>query len=123
MILADSSVWVDHLRHGDARLSQDLEAGRVFTHPFVIGEIALGSLRQREVVLGLMGDLPIATIASDEEVQALIERQPLYSLGIGYVDAHLIAATMLTPGLRLWTRDRRLHELAARMGLASSTDP
>jgi len=118
MILTDSSIWVDHLRHGDARLARDLEASRVFTHPFIIGEIALGSLRQRATVLDLLRGLPEAAVANDAEVQRLIKRQPLYSLGIGYVDAHLIAATLLTPGLRLRTRDRRLHEVASQMGLA-----
>lgn len=122
MILVDSSVWVDHLRHGDALLTSRLNAGLVYTHPFVIGEIALGSLRQRGQVLGALRDLPMANQASDEEVQRFIEQAPLYNLGIGYIDAHLLAAARLTPGLRLWTRDRRLRDVAARLQIADQQD-
>lgn len=120
MILVDSTVWIDHLRNGDALLANRLEAGLVYAHPFIIGEIALGSLRQRDKVLDALRGLPIVTQASDGEVQAFIERQPLYSLGIGYIDAHLLAAIKLTPGMRLWTRDRRLHEVACSLGLAET---
>ena len=120
MILVDSTVWVDHLRRGDALLANRLEAGLVFIHPFIIGEIALGSLRQRDKVLSALRDLPMAIQASDEEVQSFIEQQPLYSLGIGYIDAHLLAATRLTPGLRLWTRDKRLNDIASRLGVAET---
>lgn len=123
MILVDSSVWVDHLRHGDPVLAQRLNRGAVFTHPFIIGEIALGSLRQRDTVLAALRGLPAATVAGDDEVHAFIERQSLYSLGIGYIDAHLLAAARLTPGLRLWTRDRRLHAAALRLGLADDAPP
>ena len=119
MILVDNSVWVDHLRHGDPLLAQRLARRQVVTHPFVIGEIALGSLRQRDAVLSTLRGLPAATVANDDEVQGFVERQPLYGLGIGYVHAHLLAAVRLTPGMRLWTRDRRLHEIAARLGLAA----
>ncbi|MCK9513869.1 MAG: type II toxin-antitoxin system VapC family toxin [Pigmentiphaga sp.] len=119
MILVDTSVWVDHLRNGDPQLASHLEGGRVFTHPFVIGELALGSLRQRDQVLGAMRALPLALVATDDEVQMFIERQPLYNLGIGYVDAHLLASVRLTPGLRLWTRDRRLHAAALQLNIAA----
>jgi predicted nucleic acid-binding protein len=122
MILVDSTVWVDYLRRGDPKLADLLNAGLVWTHPFIIGEIALGSLRNRETILGALRDLPCATHASDNEVQSFIERQPLYSLGIGYIDAHLLAATRLTPGMKLWTRDRRLHEVASRLGLAEASE-
>jgi predicted nucleic acid-binding protein len=118
VILADSTVWIDHLRHGNSLLANLLNAGQVWTHPFIIGEIALGSLRQRSEVLALLRNLPTATQASDDEVQLFIEQLPLYSLGIGYIDAHLLAATRLTSGLRLWTRDRRLHDTALRFGVA-----
>ncbi|AKM11066.1 type II toxin-antitoxin system VapC family toxin [Croceicoccus naphthovorans] len=120
MILVDSTVWVDHLRQGDPLLVSRLEAGLVFSHPFIIGEIALGSLRQRDKVLSSLRDLPRTKQATDEEVQAFIEHQPLYSLGIGYVDAHLLAATRLTTGMRLWTRDRRLNDIATRLGVAEA---
>ncbi|MCG2840412.1 type II toxin-antitoxin system VapC family toxin [Sandaracinobacter sp. RS1-74] len=120
MILVDSTVWVDHLRRGDPLLASRLDAGLVYIHPFIIGEIALGSLRQRDNVLSALRDLPMASQASDDEVQGFIEQQPLYSLGIGYIDAHLLAATRLTPGLRLWTRDKRLNEIASRLGIAKT---
>lgn len=122
MILVDSTVWVDHLRRGDPKLADLLNAGLVWTHPFIIGEVALGSLRNRETILGALRDLPSATHASNDEVQSFIERQPLYSLGIAYIDAHLLAATRLTPGMRLWTRDRRLHEVASRLGVTETSE-
>jgi predicted nucleic acid-binding protein len=122
MILADTSVWIDHLRQGDPALIRALNTGIVFTHPFVIGEIALGSVRNRNEILDAMRDLPIITIAEDTEVQLLIERQPLHGIGIGYIDAHLLASTQLTPGARLWTRDKRLHGAADRMGIAARVD-
>jgi len=118
VILVDTSVWVDHLRGGDAELAARLEAGEVLGHPFVLGELALGNLRQRRLILDALANLPQATVASDPEVLALIDRQPLHGLGIGYVDAHLLAAARLTPDGRLWTRDARLQAAAARLGLA-----
>lgn len=119
MILVDTSVWIDHLRAGDAALAALLEANRVLAHPFVIGEIGLGSLRQRDLVLGALRDLPRAVVATDDEVDRMIGDQALHGLGIGYVDAHLLAATRLTPGSALWTRDRRLLAVADRLGLAA----
>lgn len=123
MILVDTSVWVDHLRSGDETLASLLHAGRVLAHPFVIGELALGTLRRRREILDLLEDLPHATVASHEEVLSFIERQALAGLGIGYVDAHLLAATRLTAGSALWTRDRRLAAGAERLGLASNPSP
>lgn len=120
MILVDSSVWVDHLRQGDATLARMLDHERVLAHPFVVGELALGSLRQRESILAALQDLPHATVASDTEVLSLIEREALYGRGIGYVDAHLLASARLTAGGSLWTRDKRLHAVAARLGLATA---
>jgi predicted nucleic acid-binding protein len=120
MILADSTVWIDHLRQGDSLLATRLNAGQMWTHPFIIGEIALGSLRRRDQVLTLLRNLPSAVQAGDDEVQVFIEQAPLYGFGIGYVDAHLLAAMRLTPGLRLWTQDRRLHEIALRLGMAET---
>jgi len=97
-----------------------LDAGQVLGHPFVIGELALGSLRQRDVILTALQDLPQAVVASEIEVLKFIKVQALYGLGIGYVDAHLLASTRLTLGGSLWTRDKRLHAVADRLGLASS---
>jgi hypothetical protein len=116
MILADSSVWVDHLRHGDARLKTLLGVGQVITHSFVVGELALGNLRQRDAVLQSLRDLPQAVMASDEEVLDFIERHALPGSGIGYIDAHLLASARLTAAY-LWTRDKRLNEVATRLGL------
>lgn len=118
MILADTSVWVDHLRQGDAALASLLDRGQVQMHPIILGEIALGTLRQRAIVLDALGILPRATVAADAEVLQFIENRSLASRGIGYVDAHLLASLHLTPGTALWTKDKRLHGVAAAMGLA-----
>jgi predicted nucleic acid-binding protein len=118
VILVDTSVWVDHLRKGRPALARLLEDGLVLGHPWVIGELALGHVSQRQEVIWLMKRLPQATVATDEEVLMLIDRQPLYGLGIGYVDAQLLAATQLTAGAAVWTADRRLAAAASRLGCA-----
>jgi predicted nucleic acid-binding protein len=118
VILADTSVWVDHLRVGDEALAALLDAGMVLAHPFVIGEVALGNLRQREIILKALADLPQASVATDAEVLHFIERHALSGRGIGYIDAHLLAAVKLTAGAKLWTSDKRLHGVAVQMGLA-----
>lgn len=123
MILVDTSIWIDHLRASDARLVRALEERRVISHPFVIGEIALGNLRQRDLVLSLLRQLPAARVATDDETLAFISAHDLAGFGIGYVDAHLIASVILTPGSQLWSRDRRLRDLALRMGVASDEGP
>jgi predicted nucleic acid-binding protein len=120
VILVDTSVWVDHLRASDAMLVRWLDAGMVLAHPFVIGELALGNLGQREAVLSALSDLPRATSATDTEVLHFIDRHALFGRGIGCVDIHLLAAVRLTPGAHLWTRDRRLHGMALQLGLASA---
>lgn len=119
MILVDTSVWVDHLRHGSPSLFSLLSAGRVLCHPFVIGELALGALGQRDEVLGDLKNLPQAETASPLEVLELIDRQSLAGSGIGYVDAHLLASARLTAGAALWTRDRRLSLVAGKLGLTA----
>ncbi|MBX9665419.1 type II toxin-antitoxin system VapC family toxin [Novosphingobium sp.] len=119
MILVDSSVWIDHLRREEPELSSLLGAQQVLTHPFIIGEIALGSLRQRTLIVSDLRNLPAAVEAGDDEVLALIEGQSLHGRGIGYIDVHLLAATLLTPGTKLWTRDRRLRDAAQDLGLAA----
>ena len=118
MILADTSVWVDHLRASDKALVASLDAGMVLAHPFVTGELALGNLRQREFVLQALADLPHADVATDAEVLHFIERHALFGRGIGYIDAHLLAAVQLTAGTELWTNDKRLHGVAVQLGLA-----
>ena len=120
MILADASVWIDHFRRANPILAQLFERREILTHPFVIGEIAMGGLKDRQLVLRQLGRLPKAIVAGVAEVAAMIEWDKLYGTGIGYVDAHLIAATRLTPDARLWTRDRRLRAQAERLGIASA---
>jgi predicted nucleic acid-binding protein len=118
VILVDTSVWVDHLRAGDKRLAGWLDAGMVLTHAFIIGELALGNLRRREDVLNALSDLPRASIATSAEVLDFITRHALSGRGIGYVDVHLLAGVRLTEGAELWTNDKRLHTVAAQLGLA-----
>ncbi len=119
MILVDTSVWVDHLRKGDQALARLLFNGGVLAHPFIVGELSLGILRQRDLVLGALHDLPQATVATEEEVLRFIDENALPGSGIGYVDAHLLAATRLTPGATLWTRDKRLLEVAGNLTIAA----
>ena len=118
MILVDTSVWVDHMRANDKALTALLDTGMVLAHPFVIGELALGNLCQREIVLNALADLPRASVATDAEVLHFIERHALFGRGIGYIDAHLLAAVQLTAGAELWTNDKRLHGVAAQLGWA-----
>jgi predicted nucleic acid-binding protein len=113
LILVDTSIWVDHLRRGDAGLAALLDEGRVLVHPFVIGEIACGTLSERTLTLDLLKNLQAAILAEHHEVLAFVEQHRLYGKGIGYVDAHLLASVALMPGALLWTRDRRLHATAA----------
>ena len=120
MILADTSIWIDHLRGGDAVMTEQLERGSIAMHPFVLGEIALGSLKSRAELLQLLEALPGTLVAYDAEVMHMVDERALFGRGLGWVDVHLLAATLLTPGLRLWTRDRRLHAVAEEIGLASS---
>ena len=101
MILVDTSVWVDHLRADNIDLTAMLGTGMVLAHPFVIGELALGNLRQRKAILTALSDLPHADIATDAEVLTFIDRHALSGRGVGYVDAHLLAAVRLTAGATL----------------------
>lgn len=119
MILVDSSIWVDHLREANLPLVHELEEGNVLCHPYVIGELAMGSLKDRAQILRNLSRLPVAVVARDGEVLRMIEADQLFSLGLGYIDAHLLTATRLTAGAKLWTRDRRLHDAALRLGLAA----
>ena len=122
MILVDTSVWIDHLKTGDDNLARLLEAGRVLMHPFVLGELALGSLRNRQTILELLGQLPRAEMATDQEVLNSIEAETLHGTGIGLIDAHLLASAKLTAGSSLWTRDKRLERLAARLHVSTELE-
>jgi predicted nucleic acid-binding protein len=117
VILVDTSVWVEHLRCGLPRVAALLQEEKVLIHPWVIGELACGNLHNRGEVLELLQGLPAAVVASDREVLLLIEQDQLMGRGIGYVDAHLLAATKLSH-CQLWTQDRRLAALAQDRGLA-----
>jgi len=122
VILVDTAVWIDHFRAGDALLTGLLERGEALTHPWVTGELALGHLRGRTEILRLLGHLPQATVATGAELLDLIERHELFGRGIGYVDAQLLAATMLTDDAELLTRARPLRRVAERLGAAYSTE-
>lgn len=117
MILVDTSVWIDHLRRGDAELIALLNEGQVMIHPFVIGELALGNLQNRDIVISTLQSLPKISAASEDEVLHFIQQNTLHGSGIGYIDAHLLAAVRLTLGTLLWTRDKRLLAEGVRLGL------
>ena len=117
MILVDTSVWIDHLRAGAPDLSKALEDGAVLVHSFVIGELACGTIRNRVETLALLQDLPSCVEATHDEVMEFIESRKLMARGIGYVDAHLLAAAILTPDATLSTRDTRLSRIAKELGV------
>jgi predicted nucleic acid-binding protein len=119
MILADSSVWIDHIRRPDPILSARLLDGEIVGHAFVSGEISLGSIADRSVVVAELGRLVQLPIATPTEVALLIENEELWGTGVGYVDAHLLASCRLAPGSSLWTRDKRLRTEAERIGVAA----
>lgn len=119
MILADTSVWIDHLRSGNASLAESLQAGNVLVHPFIIGELACGYLEPRREILRMLQDLPGSRIATHQEAMYFIEANGLMGRGIGYVDLHLLAAVSLTAPARLWTLDSRLGAVASDLGLAA----
>ncbi|MBE0511112.1 MAG: type II toxin-antitoxin system VapC family toxin [Chromatiales bacterium] len=123
MILVDTSVWIDHLRLGDAGLIDLLNTNRVAMHPFVLGELACGNLQQRAEVMALLKNLPRATMAQDEEVLFHIESHNLMGRGMGYIEAHLLAAVALSGHMRLWTRDKRLQGLASELDIAHHPVP
>jgi predicted nucleic acid-binding protein len=115
MILVDTSVWIDHLRSGDEKLTHLLESTQVLTHPFVIGELACGNLSNRSEVLVLLADLPKVVTATDLEVLFFIKQHRLMGHGIGYIDAHLLSSTFLGSPAKIWTRDKRLAALAVEL--------
>ena len=118
MILADTSVWIDHLRSEDIDLASLLELNEIVIHPMVIGELACGNVGNRVEIFGSLRSMPRLPAATDEEVLFFIEHHRLMGRGIGYIDAHLLASVVMTPPATLWTRDRRLMGLADEMGVA-----
>ena len=118
MILVDTSVWIDHLRYGEALLADLLENLEITMHPYVLGELACGNLQNRRETLRLLGNLPMVPTATGHEVLEFIEHRTLMGRGIGYIDVHLLASAMLNGNTQLWTRDKRLAQVAAELDLA-----
>ena len=121
-VLADTSVWIDHWRHGNSRLEQLLLQSRIVVHPFVIGEIALGAVAARATVLEHLAALPAARLARHHEVLHLVDRARLRRRGIGWVDAHLLASALLDQ-IPLWTLDHALSRAARELGVAPPPPP
>ena len=117
MILADTSIWIDHFRSGNKELRKHLNQGHIVIHPSIIAELALGSLKERTKTLALLDLLPQVRVAQLSEVRRMIEARRLYSLGIGLTDAQLIASVFINPSTLLWTRDRRLRKAAEGLGI------
>ena len=120
-VLVDTSVWVDHFRHGNDTLIQLLDRDLVLTHPLIIGELACGTPPSRAQTLTDLASLQPARQASAAEVLAFIDREHLFGLGCGILDMHLLASTLITQGARLWSLDKRLDVLAERFGVAHRT--
>jgi predicted nucleic acid-binding protein len=120
LILADTSIWIDHLRAGNKELEKRLNQGDIVIHPLIIAELALGSLKERIKTLSLLDFLPQARVAQLSEVRLMIEARRLYSLGIGLTDAHLIASVFINSSTLLWTRDKRLRKAAEDLGIHAS---
>jgi predicted nucleic acid-binding protein len=123
VILVDSSIWIDHLRRADAELVRLLAADEVLCHPFVIGELACGHLRQRVAFLAQLQALPLAAATTHEETLAFVECRAIAGRGIGWADVHLLSATLLAAPARLWTRDKRLAAAAAELGCLHLAHP
>ena len=119
MVLVDTSVWIDHLRAGEARLARLLEDGKVAMHPFVVGELACGNLRNRREILSLLSALPRVAPVSDDETLFFIERHRLHGRGLGLVDLHLLASCAVE-GVTLWSKDVRLMTTAKDLRLAAN---
>jgi predicted nucleic acid-binding protein len=120
LILADTSVWIDHLRSGDEQMRRLLNQGQIVTHPFIIAELALGVLGQRAKLLAMLDLLPEVRVAQIGEVRSMIEARRLFGLGIGLTDAHLIASTFISGSTLLWTRDKPLRKVADGLGIHAS---
>jgi predicted nucleic acid-binding protein len=117
MILADTSIWVDHFRSGNDELRKQLLIQRIVMHPFILAELALGPLAQRATTLAYLEQLPSVRVARLNDVRQMVEARSLYSHGIGLIDAHLIASVLINPSTQLWTRDERLRSVAEALGV------
>jgi len=118
IVLADTSVWTDHIRNGDAQMQVLADGERLLMHPYVIAELRMGNLKRRKTFLSGLHEMDMAVRASDEEVAALVENHRLFGSGIGWIDVHLLTSVLLMDEVRLWTRDRRLNAAAQRLGVA-----
>ncbi len=117
MVLIDTSVWVSHLRNGNSKLEQLLNDGDVACHPFIIGELACGNIKNRRVILSLFSSLPMVSMIDNEEVLLFIEKKGLMGKGLGLIDVHLLAAALLSE-VSLWTLDAKLQHEASILGIA-----
>jgi predicted nucleic acid-binding protein len=120
VILADTMMWIDYFRNRTAGMQKQLEKAQIVMHPFIVAELSLGSLQERKKTLSYLEMLPQVKVANLGEVRRMIESHALYSKGIGLTDAHLIASTLITPFVQLWTRDRRLRSVAEALGIHSN---
>jgi predicted nucleic acid-binding protein len=120
LILADTSIWIDHLRSENKEMCKHLSRGEIVIHPFIIAELALGSLQERAKTLALLDLLPQVRVAQLNEVRLMIEARRLYNRGIGLIDAHLIASVFINPSTLLWTRDKQLRKVAEGFGVHAS---
>jgi predicted nucleic acid-binding protein len=120
LILVDTSIWIDHLRSADAKLQTLLQNDQVVTHPFIRLELALGSIASREKVLADLALLPQAPVVASEELFSLIEHKMLSRRGIGLTDLQLVSCALLDRSISIWTRDRRLGEIAHELGLRAA---
>ncbi len=119
MLLIDTCVWVDLFDRGDERVREQLAVGLVLIHPYIIGELAMGNMRQRDQTIEQLMTLAIAMPLRHYQIMALIDRQELFGTGLQYVDAHLLGTAMTTNDCQLWTRDKRLRRVAERLGVAA----
>lgn len=117
MILADTSVWIEHFRYGQTKLARYLLDGLVLMHPYVSGELACGNLRDRKSTLADLNALPVSELASDADVLELIENRKLWGRGLGWIDMHLLASAILSE-CQLWTFDKKLEQVAHDLGLS-----
>jgi len=118
VILPDTAIWIDHIHRKDEQLSALLRVDQVLIHPFVMGEIALGSMERYEPILDGLQTLRSAPIVADDDVRYMIRQHKIMGSGIGYVDAHILASVTIVDGAFLWTRDKGLNAVALRMGVA-----
>jgi len=118
MILIDTSVWIDHFSRNNETLAHFLEEEQVLIHPLALGELAVGNLKNRKEILQLLAKLPIALVSTSEDVLYFIEKHGLMGRGLGIVDVHLLASTIITEATKVWTNDKRLHSHALDLGVA-----